>query len=87
MTDDVGSEKGLDRIWNHGIMPLLVEHFYGQPGTHARFALADIRKSVAKDRRTEVSWEKVVGEVVICPIRERPGLNHPCTDADARARR
>lgn len=46
MNDDVKSQMGLERIWKYSIMPLLIEHFYGQRGVAERFELASLQKQV-----------------------------------------
>jgi 5-methylcytosine-specific restriction protein B len=43
-----GEVPDLERIWEHGIMPLLREHYYGTPWDSDRFALAALRKLVAE---------------------------------------
>ena len=56
MTERVGEQRELERIWKHAIMPLLTEHFYGQPGTAERFELAALQRAVAA-RRSPVTAE------------------------------
>jgi MoxR-like ATPase len=56
MTERVGQQRELERIWKHAIMPLLTEHFYGQPGTAERFELAALQRAVAA-RRSPVTVE------------------------------
>jgi len=41
---------GLDRVWQHWIMPLLEDLFYGQPDLDDRYGLASLRSSVAATR-------------------------------------
>ena len=50
MTPQVGQQRELERIWKHAIMPLLTEHFYGQPGTAERFQLAALQRAVEAGR-------------------------------------
>lgn len=52
MTKHVDQQSELERIWKHAIMPLLTEHFYGQPGTAARFELAALQRAVEANRST-----------------------------------
>ncbi len=53
MTERVDQQRELERIWKHAIMPLLTEHFYGQPGTAERFELAALQRAVAARRSPE----------------------------------
>lgn len=50
MTERVDQQRELERIWTHAIMPLLIEHFYGQPGTAERFELAALQRAVKASR-------------------------------------
>jgi len=52
MTERVDQQRELERIWKHAIMPLLTEHFYGQPGTAERFELAALQRAVEIRRST-----------------------------------
>jgi 5-methylcytosine-specific restriction protein B len=56
MTERVGQQRELERIWKHAIMPLLTEHFYGQPGAVERFELSVLQRAVAA-RRSPVTVE------------------------------
>jgi 5-methylcytosine-specific restriction protein B len=56
MTERVDQQRELERIWKHAIMPLLTEHFYGQPGTAERFELAALQRAV-EARRSPVTVE------------------------------
>lgn len=51
MTDRIDEDVELGRVWKHGIMPLLAEHFYGQRDVEERFGLARIQRYV--ERRVE----------------------------------
>jgi len=46
MNKNIDDDKILARIWDHAIMPLLTEHFYGQRGATDRFELAQILRSM-----------------------------------------
>jgi len=46
MNDDVKTQAGMERIWKYSIMPLLVEHFYGQRGATDRFELEALQHAV-----------------------------------------
>ena len=46
MNDDVKTQAGMERIWKYSIMPLLVEHFYGQRGATDRFELEALQQAV-----------------------------------------
>ncbi|WP_051062183.1 McrB family protein [Ilumatobacter nonamiensis] len=50
MTERVDQQRELERIWKHAIMPLLTEHFYGQPGTADRFELIALQRAVETSR-------------------------------------
>lgn len=50
MTERVDQQRELERIWKHAIMPLLTEHFYGQPGTAERFELAALQRAIEASR-------------------------------------
>ena len=50
MTEGVGQQRELERIWKHAIMPLLTEHFYGQPGAVERFELSVLQRALAARR-------------------------------------
>jgi 5-methylcytosine-specific restriction protein B len=57
MTDQIDDDAELKRVWKHGIMPLLAEHFYGQRDVEERFGLATIQSAVGhgvEDREGEV---------------------------------
>ena len=46
MKPDAEREGGLDRVWEHSILPLLKEHYYGRLSraqVRDRFGLAAIR--------------------------------------------
>lgn len=51
MTDKVEHPKHLQRIWDHAIMPLLEERFYGTGEDMTRFSLASIQSAVAPPSR------------------------------------
>lgn len=53
MTERVGDQLELERIWRHAIMPLLTEHFYGQPGAADRFELAALQRAVEAKQATQ----------------------------------
>jgi len=55
MNDDAKTQAGLERIWKYSIMPLLVEHFYGQRGATDRFELKTLQKVVRRAQRNESS--------------------------------
>ncbi len=47
MHESVGTERGLERIWRHVIMPLLEEHFAGSTrAVEAEFGLAALRAAI-----------------------------------------
>jgi 5-methylcytosine-specific restriction protein B len=49
MTPDAEHEGGLDRVWEHSILPLLEEHYYGRlsrPQVRERFGLATLRNKL-----------------------------------------
>jgi hypothetical protein len=48
MNDDVATQGGLERIWKYSILPLLVEHFYGQQGVTDRFDLVQLQKAIRR---------------------------------------
>ena len=62
MNEDVKTQTGLERIWKYSIMPLLVEHFYGQPGVADRFELASLQKKVRSPERGLASGQTEVVE-------------------------
>ena len=45
MNEDALTEAGLARIWKYSIMPLLTEHFYGQPGMTSQFSLDNLKSA------------------------------------------
>ena len=47
MDPRVATERGLEQIWNHGILPLLEEHFYGRPDAIGRFRLDSLRSALS----------------------------------------
>ena len=47
MTERVLEPGRLERIWAHGIMPLLEERFYGNRDELARFSLASVRAAIS----------------------------------------
>lgn len=46
MTDDIGQPGRLEMIWQHAILPLLEERFYGSGQSLERFSLESIRSEV-----------------------------------------
>lgn len=48
MTPRIADQRELERVWKHAIMPLLTEHFYGQPGIAERFELAALQRAVGR---------------------------------------
>jgi 5-methylcytosine-specific restriction protein B len=48
MTDDIGKPGRLEMIWQHAILPLLDERFYGTGQSLERFSLDSIRAAVQK---------------------------------------
>jgi 5-methylcytosine-specific restriction protein B len=53
MTERIAEQRELERIWRHAIMPLLTEHFYGQPGAAERFELAALQRAIEVKRPTQ----------------------------------
>lgn len=49
MTDKITEPGRLERIWDHAIMPLLDERFYGTGEDLNRFSLASVRRAVEAD--------------------------------------
>jgi 5-methylcytosine-specific restriction protein B len=46
MNKNIDDDKVLNRIWDHAIMPLLTEHFYGQPDATDRFKLSKLLRAI-----------------------------------------
>ena len=46
MTEHILKPGRLERIWTHGIMPLLEERFYGNRAELTRFSLDSIRAAI-----------------------------------------
>lgn len=46
MTERIADRAELERIWEHGIMPLLTEHFYGQPEAVKKLELQAIERAL-----------------------------------------
>ena len=73
INDDALTEEGMDRIWKHGIMPLLEEQFYGQAEALGHMSLAGLRQSVRRDRvNTAGSRTDIVGEDEGTSGKDRP---------------
>lgn len=52
MTPELERDGGLDRVWQHSILPLLEEHYYGRhtrEQVHDRFGLQAIRRAAERD--------------------------------------
>lgn len=48
MTDEIMKPGRLERIWNHAILPLLEERFYGSPDALAQFSYTAVLGAVAQ---------------------------------------
>jgi len=55
MNDDAKTQAGLERIWKYSIMPLLVEHFYGQRGATEAFELEALQRAVRTVKDDDLS--------------------------------
>jgi 5-methylcytosine-specific restriction enzyme B len=63
MTPQAQTEAGLERIWRHGILPLLEEHYLGAGvDVEQRFGLQALRRSVVPDESSAVT-DSTAGDV------------------------
>lgn len=75
MTRRAGDGRGLERIWKTAILPLLVEHYYGEGrDIEGEFGIAALRRTLArgdigeKDESAPDVAESVVGAAAQTPI-------------------